>query len=120
MSSSSSINEDDSNSDSEVEPPTSEESEAVPSSVETTDVDADEPEIDARFNSNNAAPRGSAGLPSSQVEGPRGAVGGLPCPSQAESRPPSRTVCRAASRAEASQNLFWSNPVIRRTKSGLG
>ncbi|KAD6796098.1 hypothetical protein E3N88_06994 [Mikania micrantha] len=55
-----------------------------------------------------AAPRGSAGLPSTQVEGPRGAVGGLPCPSQAESRPPSRTVCQAVSRAEPKSVLVQS------------
>ncbi|KAD5507599.1 hypothetical protein E3N88_15302 [Mikania micrantha] len=48
-------NVDGSDSDSEAEPPTSEESEAVPSSVETTDVDADEPEIEPRFNSTNVS-----------------------------------------------------------------
>ncbi|KAD5960255.1 hypothetical protein E3N88_11727 [Mikania micrantha] len=40
-------------SDSEAEPPTSEESEAVHSSVEATDVDADEHDIEPRFNSTN-------------------------------------------------------------------
>ncbi|KAD3337882.1 hypothetical protein E3N88_33403 [Mikania micrantha] len=55
-------NEDDSNSDSEAEPPTSEESEVVPSSVETTDVDADEPEIDARFNSTNVSQTSNSGF----------------------------------------------------------
>ncbi|KAD5960451.1 hypothetical protein E3N88_11923 [Mikania micrantha] len=50
-----SSNVDCSDSDSEAEPPTSEESEAVPSYVETTDVDADEPEIESRFNSTNVS-----------------------------------------------------------------
>ncbi|KAD5960253.1 hypothetical protein E3N88_11725 [Mikania micrantha] len=40
-------------SDSEAKPLTSEESEAIPSSVEATDVDADEPEIEHRFSSTN-------------------------------------------------------------------
>ncbi|KAD4889426.1 hypothetical protein E3N88_21499 [Mikania micrantha] len=57
-----SSNEDGSNSDSEAEPPTSEESESIPSSVETTDIDADEPEIDARFNSTNVSQTSNCGL----------------------------------------------------------
>ncbi|KAD3068429.1 hypothetical protein E3N88_36309 [Mikania micrantha] len=48
-------NADGSDSDLEAEPPTSEESEAIPLSVETTDVDADEPKIEPRFNSTNVS-----------------------------------------------------------------
>ncbi|KAL8263183.1 hypothetical protein R6Q59_024532 [Mikania micrantha] len=50
-----SSNVDGSDSDSEAEPSTSEESEAIPSSIETIDVDADESEIEPRFNSTNVS-----------------------------------------------------------------